>query len=298
MRAADSKLALLVTWFATRAAGAVSERLAAPFAYRLWFTPWRVDPGERGRRRQSEWLKGTKPAGFHVAGRHLSGFTAGSGPVVVLVHGWGERAASLGAFVQPLVDAGYTVVGVDLPGHGASPGGRVNAFELADALRGVCESFGEVHSVIAHSMGGMTALVAAGGGMPAKSIVAIAPASRIDRAMEQFTAIFSMPPKAVAGLRRLIGKRFGTDVWDRLSCRDIAASLDLPALIVHDRDDPQVACADSVELAASWPGARIITTEGLGHVRILRDQKVIAEVLSFLGGIGVTRTRLLTTSKA
>ncbi|HEV2755162.1 MAG TPA: alpha/beta fold hydrolase [Actinomycetota bacterium] len=282
MRAADSKLVLRATWLATRAAAAVSPALAGPPAARLWFTPWRIEPGERALARQAEWLKDTEPVSFS-AGRHrIAGYAGGSGPTVLLVHGWGERAASLGAFVAPLVAAGYRVVGMDVPAHGGSSGSRTDGFEVAEAIRGVCDEIGDVRGVVAHSMGAMTATYAVSQGLALDALVLLAPSVRLDSALETFAGMFKLPPAATIGLRRTIDRRYGADVWARFSGPALAGKVDLPALIVHDRDDPQVALADAVELAAEWTGARLVTTEGLGHGRILRDPRVVEEVVSFL----------------
>lgn len=282
MRAADSKLALRATWLATRAAATVSPRAAGPLAARLWFTPWRIVPGERGLARQAEWLKDTEPLSVDTRWGRLAGFAAGSGPVVLLVHGWGERAASLGAFVAPLTAAGYRVVGIDLPGHGASPGGRIDGFEIAGAIGDVSEGLGGVHAVVGHSMGAMTTMYAASRGMHPAAVVLLAPSARLDHALDTFTKLFRLPPNAKAGLKQTIDRRYGSDVWERLSGNALAPDMDVPALIVHDRDDAQVALDDAEALAAAWPGARLVTTEGLGHGRILRDPKVIDEAVSFL----------------
>lgn len=289
MRAADSKLALRATWVATRLAAALSPRAAGPLAARLWFTPWRVPVGARGLARQEEWLKPTQSLTFDVDRRRLAGFTAGSGPAVLLVHGWGERAASLGAFVSPLVAAGYRVVGVDLPGHGASEGGRVDGFEIAAAIRAVGESAAGVRAVVAHSMGALTTLYAAGEGLAVDAFVLLAPAARLDSGLVTFGEMFSLPANAVTGLKQTIDRRYGADVWERISAPNIVRDLDVPALIVHDRDDPQVAFAEAEELHAAWPGSRFVTTESLGHGRILRDAKVIETALSFLKEVAPAR---------
>ena len=36
------------------------------------------------------------------------------------------------------------------------------------------------------------------------------------------------------------------------------------------------------DLAGAWPGARFVATEGLGHLRLLRDPQVIASAVGFL----------------
>lgn len=289
MRAAESKLALRATWLATRAAAPISPRLAGLAAARLWFTPWRIPIGERGAKRQEEWLRPTEPVSFRVDGRRVAGYAAGSGPTVLLVHGWGERGASLGAFVAPLVAAGYRVVGIDLPGHGASEGGQTDGFQLGDAIRAVCDELGDVRAVVAHSMGATTTLYAAHRGLRVDGLVLLAPSPRLDRALVTFSKMFSLPRNAVAGLKSTIERRYGADVWDRLSAQAFAADLSVPALIVHDRDDPQVALQDAEALHAAWPSSRLFVTEGLGHGRILRDPAVIDEVTSFLAGVAPAR---------
>ena len=41
------------------------------------------------------------------------------------IHGWGSRTEHMKALIEGLRDAGYRVVSLDLPGHGASPGRRL-----------------------------------------------------------------------------------------------------------------------------------------------------------------------------
>lgn len=292
MRAADSKLAVRATWLATRAAALVSPRLAGPFAARLWFTPWRVPVGSRAAQRQAEWLKPTEAVSFTVDGRRIAGFAAGDGPVVVLVHGWGERGASLGAFVSPLVAAGYRVVGIDLPGHGDSDGGQVDGFQLAAAIRGVCDSLGDVRAVVGHSMGATTTLYAASEGLEVDALALLAPSVRMDHVLVTFAHMASLPPRAVAGLKATIERRYGPGVWHTLSALSFAPRVKIPALIVHDSEDPQVALADAEALHAAWPASRLVTTEGLGHGRILRDPHVIESVTSFLSEVAPARQRV------
>lgn len=293
MRAAESKLAARATWLATRVLGSISPRLAGPVAARLWFTPWRVPISERAAKRQAEWLAETSPVTFRSGRYRIEGFTAGadSGPAVVLAHGWGDTSATLGAFVRPLVDAGYRVVGIDFPGHGRSSGGQTDGFEVAAAVRDVCEAVGDVRAVVAHSMATLATVYAVHQGLALGALVLIAPAPRLDHALDTFANLFSLPPKAKDGLRQTIDRRYGPEVWERTAGRNLAPDLDVPALIVHDRDDPTALLADAEELHAAWPGSRMITTESLGHARILRDPQVIDAVLSFLDEVAAPRAQ-------
>ena len=67
-----------------------------------------------------------------------------------------------------------------------------------------------------------------------------------------------------------------------------AARIDpVPTLVVHDRGDRQTPYADSVRLVESLPDARLVTTDGLGHRRILQDSAVVRQVVSILRGADV-----------
>jgi pimeloyl-ACP methyl ester carboxylesterase len=273
---------LKATWMATQLSGRFSTRLSGRFADRLWFTPWPVPVSERGRAKQAEWLGGTEAVTFRSRHGPIAGFSAGYGPVILLVHGWGERAAFLGAFIQPLVDSGFRAIGIDLPGHGDTSRGTTNIFDLAHVLVDVADQLGDIEGVVAHSMGGTVTAVAVGDGLRPDAVAFLAPASNIDHVVEKFQTMFSLPTRAMVGLRRRIEHRFGQNVWDRLRIQELAADFDIPALIVHDHDDTQVDLADSEALVAAWPGARSIITSGLGHDRITRDPRIVDEVTAFL----------------
>jgi pimeloyl-ACP methyl ester carboxylesterase len=273
---------MTLTWLATRAAGRFSSRLGGSFASRLWFTPWPVPVSDKGARKRAGWLAATDAIELEIDGRRLRGFTAGAGPVILLVHGWGDRAANLGAFISPLVGAGYRVVGIDLPGHGDTSVERADIIEMARVVRLVAERLGGVHAVVAHSMGGTVTSVAIDEGLDVKAVALLAPATDLRHAVTAFGKLFALPHKAVRGLRRDIEHRFGRGIWDRLDIALVARRFSVPALIVHDRDDAQIDVADSLALIEAWPGARSSITSGLGHDAITRDPQVIDSVTTFL----------------
>ena len=76
--------------------------------------------------------------------------------------------------------------------------------------------------------------------------------------------------------------------WEELHGPTLARSMTAAALIVHDRDDPDVPYAHGEEIAAAWPGAELVTTRGLGHRAVLWDPEVIQRTVTFLSD-GLTR---------
>ncbi|MCB0293632.1 MAG: alpha/beta hydrolase, partial [Calditrichaeota bacterium] len=55
------------------------------------------------------------------------------------------------------------------------------------------------------------------------------------------------------------------------------------ALIIHDRFDPVVPFSSARAIAAGWPNARLLVSEGYGHFRLMKNPDLIAEVAAFLG---------------
>src|SRR5262249_35923574 len=106
---------------ANRLLSALAPSAAVRLAERAFLTP------PRSRRPDTELtlLSTARARPLFVGGRHIEVWLWGSGPTVLLVHGWGGRGAQLGAFVEPLVTRGFSVVTFDAPGHGASGSGPV-----------------------------------------------------------------------------------------------------------------------------------------------------------------------------
>ena len=284
-RFAHSTSALKGVWLATRAAAPLSARISGRLSAVLWFTPWQVPVSDRAKARRERWLRNTRPVTLDSPYGRLDGFAAGAGPKVLLVHGWGEVASSMGAFVAPLTAAGFSVVGVDLPAHGSSSKRQTDGLEIADAIEAVAAQVGPVHAVISHSLGAHATTIALARGLDVEGVALLSPSVRLDSALKPFARMFSLPPAALEGLRREIERRFGSSVWMDLAADSLAVHVDTPALVVHDRSDVQVSLADAEALVAAWSGARLHVTDGLGHAKGLSDTSVVAEVVSWLSAL-------------
>ncbi|HEV3471745.1 MAG TPA: alpha/beta fold hydrolase [Actinomycetota bacterium] len=282
MKVANSILTLKAMVVAIRLFGRFSSRLGGAVAYWLWFIPWRIPVSERGSQKQARWLEPTQPFVLRTSLGRIAGFTAGDGPLVMLVHGWGERAAGLGGFIAPLTDAGYKVVGVDFLAHGGSSRQTTNPIESATVMREVAEHFGGAHAVIAHSLGASATLWAMREGLACKRAVLIAPNVDMTYAMETFQGMFGLPPKAITGLKRKLERRFGSNIWQELGGDHLARDNTTPGLVFHDPDDPQIPFEGSERLIRAWAGSRLIEAPGLGHGAITRDPSVIERAVAFV----------------
>ena len=85
---------------------------------------------------------------------------AGSGPVLLLIHGMAGTCANWEAVIEPLA-INHTVIAPDFPGHGSSApgGGDYSLGALASALRDLMLTLGhERATLVGHSLGGGVAM--------------------------------------------------------------------------------------------------------------------------------------------
>ncbi len=211
----------------------------------------------------------------------LSALRWGQGPTVLLMHGWEGRPTQFAALITALVDAGYTVVALDGPAHGRSPGREANVVLFARAMLEAAAELPPLQAVIGHSMGGASAMLAVQLGLRTETLVSIAAPARILGVLRGFARYVGMPPRARSAFIRQVEQ----DVGMRAATLDVAHyQLDMPGLIVHAEDDNFVSVKESQLIHESWFDSRLLRLEGGGHQRVLADPRVIDGVLSLLAG--------------
>ena len=252
----------------------------AALAERLFLTP----PRYRGRTAFFDFLDARSSYVKH-RGRHLATWRWGpvEAPAVLLVHGWGGLAAQMRAFVPRLLAAGYRVLAYDQPAHGLSEGRLTGLPDFADALLAVARHHGNVQGLIAHSLGAAGAAVALSRGLPVERAVLIGAPSDFVGFTRRFARWHWMPERVRRAMQAAIEERFGVPMAD-LEVARLAPRLRAQALLIHDRGDPISPWRQGVEIARAWPGARLLSTEGLGHGRILEAEIATQAASDFVAG--------------
>ena len=206
-------------------------------------------------------------------------------PAVVLVHGWEHRASFWRAWVPALLAAGYRVVALDGPAHGASGGRQATLTSFGGAVQTVVDTAGEVRAIVAHSFG-----AASVAGLP----VRLPGAAALPRLV-----LLSAPvsPRAVAArfadflyLSNDVVGQFAGHIQQTTgrAADSFAAAAAGPGtraervLVMHDEDDEIVPFAEGQQIVTAWPGAVLHATRGLGHNRILRDADVVQSAVAFI----------------
>lgn len=227
-------------------------------------------------------------------GLSLDACSWGSGPAVLLVHGWSGRAGQLGALVAPLVAEGHRVVAFDLPAHGRSGGSRSTLYEAAAAVQAVADAeSGPLRGVIAHSFGAAAVSLALHQGLAAGAAVYISPTGHIEQGIASFVSRLGIGARAAAALCRSLERGYGVDIWRELSAEALLPGLRLPALVIHDVDDREVPFSEGESIVRAWPGARLVATRGLGHHRILWNPGVVDAAVGFVRETAERRIEVL-----
>ncbi len=272
-------LVLKLIRLAFRLGGGISPQLAGRVAYKLWFTPTRFPTPAS----EQAVLESAEIDYHEINSRTIATYRWGqTGPTVLLVHGWSGRGTQLGAFVEPLINAGYRVLSFDGPAHGRSTGKQTNLYEFADVILALNDRYGPFESVITHSFGGPCLAEAMRQGLNTSSVISISPPARVASLVEKFADTLSIPDRALKDFLRRLEDAFGKNIFEHASMQNSVRELGLPALVIHDENDTDVPWRDGQAVAQAWKNASFIKTTKLGHRRILRDLPTIETAVDFI----------------
>lgn len=263
---------------------ALSTRLAARVAFRLFLTPLRrrLDAGDAAIVAQAR---------LHQVdcndGDQAQVYEWGSGArTVMIVHGWSSHAPRFALLAQALVARGWRVLAFDAPAHGRSRGRLSSLPQFIGALDAVVEKLGPVHALVGHSLGALAVTVRLGASRPShenlRKIVLISMPSGAPYLLDSFEAMLGVNAATRQRTRQLFVRRFGHEP-EHFTSLPSAARITLPTLVMHDRKDDIVPLAHSEPLIARMPRAQLHSTEGMGHSGLLRDTAGIEVIADFLG---------------
>jgi pimeloyl-ACP methyl ester carboxylesterase len=190
--------------------------------------------------------------------------------------------------VDPLVAAGHRVVALDGPAHGDSAGTSTTGPEFAAAIATVPESIGPLAAIVAHSFGGFTSLLAISRGVTADRLVIIAAPSSVPEVLEDFIRLIHLPRRALPSMVSALEARVHGSM-ESFEVSAFAHTVKIPVLIAHDTEDREVAYEHGPRLSELL-GARLLTTTGHGHRRILFAPEVVSAIVEFVGEGRAVRT--------
>ena len=139
--------------------------------------------------------------------------------------------------------------------------------------------------MIAHSMGAVPTLLAqVHGWLGTDRLVFLAPMRDLATHYDRFAGEVGIGPRVRRAMTVETERRVGYPLAG-IDVGVLSRSIEpVPLLVVHDRGDRETLHADSATLVRNWPGpARLVSTDGLGHRRLLVDARVVDETVRFVG---------------
>lgn len=235
---------------------------------------------------------------------------AGKGKTVVLLHGWGDRAAGLQNVRQTLAKQ-FRVIVPDLPGFG---GTQISANvwgldEYAAFVAHLLEKLDikDVYAIVGHSNGGAIAIRGVSSGvLPAKRLVLLASAGirgehvGRQRMLQSATKVgkfltLPLPDSAKRALRRQLYHMVRSDMmvaehlqetFKKIVSEDVrkdAATIAIPTLLIYGEKDRSTPIRYGELLHQRIGGSKLVVLPGTGHfVHIDRPAEVTKAIEEFL----------------
>ncbi len=265
--------------------GMVSPAVAGKLAFKLFCTPY------------PKYKKRKAPAIFHQAQRieikladntHIKGFLweapKPNGETILIAHGYASYFFKFEQYIQPLLKAGFKVIGFDAPGHGRSEGKYINVLIYKNAIESIIQHFGPIDHFMGHSLGALTlALVAEQIAEAQKhKFVLIAPATKTTTTFENFFTMMHFTQEVKNAFYAELEKNTSLPITyfeaDR-AIENYTGSI----LWVHDEGDRVCPYADLKKFKEQAPkNIKFLITNGLGHNKVYKTPTVIDEIITFL----------------
>ena len=217
----------------------------------------------------------------------------GAGPATLLVHGWEDDNALWSPLIDECAKIGRAVVALDLPGHGYSPSEAYSLEAAAAAIQAVAQALGPIDTLVAHSFGCPTSILALSQGLAVDRAVMIAsPVPRTgdrDRFGERWLQrqlSRGYEPDVVERAAELMRARMATEMTAHDAIEGLLPGMTARLMAIHSMDDEQCPPGASEVMARLWPGGQVVLMDGLGHRLIAQDATVLDTIMPFLEDFG------------
>lgn len=200
---------------------------------------------------------------------------------ILLVHGWAGRGTQLFKIADELLKNGYSVVSFDAPAHGKSDGKMTIMSEFIASILEIEKLYGPFEIAIGHSLGGMSVLNAIKDGLKVEKAVIIGSGDIVQDILDDFISKLGLKQEISERLRDRFEHEYQVKM-DDFSAYRAAKKIQIPVLVIHDKDDPEVPVKAATHIHEQLKNGSLYLTEGLGHRKILGNQNVIKKIIDFI----------------
>lgn len=214
-----------------------------------------------------------------TSGAHLLKWEGKRKECLLLVHGWNGSLDQFSTAFNYFNALEYTIYGLSPAGHGLSTQAQSHPGLFVDAIKDVRIYLQKtVDIAIGHSMGGGALALAASELQIAKQIVLIAtPASFLD-VVKRFAGAILLGRRCLDQflfqVEQFVGRPHAS-----LEVIEKVRTLSVPAVVMHDELDREVPFNDALRLNQAIPEVELLSTRGVGHNRILKEDAMLKTIV-------------------
>ncbi len=266
-----------------KALALISPKLASKKALQLFQTVRKKDIRDRE--------KAFFATAFHINVPFYKGnidvYTKGNpnGDIVFIVHGWDSNAGSLAMIADELVEKGYKIVALNLPGHAFDKSNKSNYFACKEAVKAMVKFINPQNPVsfITHSFGsGITTGALAELDIQVDKLFFITTPYRLVDFFKQFKQMLKVDDKTYNHMIVWANNLLGEDLND-IKIDDKLQKFNFNHLfLIHDKNDKVLPYSNSMRIHNAIENSTLIPIEKAGHYRILWKKEVKDIVLNNL----------------
>ena len=199
---------------------------------------------------------------------------------ILFLHGWQSHTFRWIKYIMALKDKDYTIYAFDAPGSGYSSGKILNVPLYGEVFSEFIKRHGNMDYIVGHSLGAFMLLYRffIDKTLTAKKVVMLASPGNAMDFVETFQDMVGLNKRAMKIILAYFEEKYKHPSY--YATERFVEGMEVPGLIIHDKDDKDAPFHYAEKMAASWPNAETYFTKGLGHK--LRDPKVVKRVVTFL----------------
>jgi len=202
------------------------------------------------------------------------------GKKVLLCHGWESNSSRWRKLYREFKKTNLNIIMIDAPAHGASGSDRFDGAIYAGFINAAVEYY-QPSAIVGHSVGAYSVIYAIHKYQPSKvnQLVIMASPDKLVDISERYFNIIGLSSRLRIKYFEAMDDLFGFSA-NTFNAADFAKSIQVPALIIHDKNDDINLFHEGESINNAWSDSQLIATSGLGHS--LQDKSVYSTIIDYL----------------
>ena len=258
----------------------IAPSLAIKWAVQLFLTPFNFGFTSS----EKEYLSRFKISDLKLGRFPVRVYEIGKGPSIIFLHGWAGRGMQFHKMAISLADSGYRCLLIDAPAHGASEGKKTNIFEFAEVFNEIKAQKDDMIAAVGHSLGAVSISFAISEGSKVPAFISLGAPVVAKDILSEFADKLNIKSQTIAGIKAKAVSEFSR-TFESVAMESTFKKVNCPVLALHGVDDLDVPVYHLDVLKGINSTTDVRRFDGIGHRRVLKDERVIGEIKTWLEGL-------------